>query len=62
VGNRSFIEKVKALLGFRAKGRKVQGVEKGYQRREGPARYNSLFEAKEGDIGPENTYLWNINL
>jgi hypothetical protein len=34
VGNRSFIEKVKALLGFRAEGRKVEGVEQGYQLRE----------------------------
>jgi len=62
VGNRSFIDKVKALLGFRAKGRKVEGVEKGYQLREGPARYNALFEAEKADIGPENAYFWNINL
>jgi putative transposase len=62
VGNRSFIEKVKSLLGFRAKGRKVHGVEKGYQLREGPAPYNALFGAKKRDIGPENTYLWNMNL
>ena len=61
VGSRSFIDKVKALLGFRAKGRKVQGVEQGYQLREGPARYNALFEAEKGDIGHENTYPWNIN-
>ena len=62
VGNRSFIEQVKALLGFRAKGRKIQGVEKGYQLREEPAAYNSLFEAKKGDIEPDNTYIWDINL
>jgi hypothetical protein len=47
VGNRSFIEKVKALLGFRAKGRKVKGGEEGYQLREGPAPYNALFEAEK---------------
>jgi len=52
---------VKALLGFRGKGRKVQEVEKGYQLREGSACYNALFEAEKGDIGSENTYLWNIN-
>ena len=61
VGNRSFIDKVKALLGFRAKGRKVEGVENRYQLREGLALYNALFEAEKGDIGHENTYLWNIN-
>ena len=61
VGRRSFIDKVKALLGFRAKGRKVEGVEKGYQLREGPARYDALFEAENAYMGPENTYLWSIN-
>jgi len=60
VGSRSFIENVKALLGFRAKGRDViEGCE-GYQLREGVAHYKALFEAENGDIGPENTYLWDI--
>ena len=62
VGNRSFIEKIKSLLGFRAKGRKVKEVGKGYSLREGPAPYNALFEAEKEDIGLENTYLWDLNL
>jgi putative transposase len=62
VGNRSFIEKVKALLGFRAKGRKVKEAGKGYQLREGPAPYNAHLGAEKEDIGPENTYCWDINL
>ena len=62
VGNRSFIEKVKALLGFRAKGRKIKEVGKGYYLREGPAPYKGLFEPEKEDIGSENTYLWNLNL
>jgi putative transposase len=37
VGNRSFIEKLRALLGFRAKGRKVKEGGEGYQLREEPA-------------------------
>jgi len=61
VGSRPFVEKVKALLGFRAKGRKViEGVE-GYQVREGSARYGALFGAEKDDIGLENTYSWEIN-
>ena len=57
VGSRSFIENVKALLGFRAKGRDViEGCE-GYQLREGAAHYQAPFEAGNDDIGPENTYL-----
>ena len=60
-GSRFFVEKVKAILGFRAKGRKVKRAGEGYQPREGQAPYNALFRAEKGDIGPENTYLWNIN-
>ncbi|MHC5074737.1 MAG: hypothetical protein ACYTFE_07910, partial [Planctomycetota bacterium] len=62
VGNRSFIEKLKALLGFRGKGRKVKEGGEGYQLRESPAPYKALFVAEKDDIAPENTYLWNINL
>jgi hypothetical protein len=46
VGSRSFVENVKALLGFRAKGRDVIGGNEGYQLREGSAPY------KEGFWGP----------
>jgi len=60
VGSRPFVEKVKALLGLRAKGREVVEGSEGYQVREGPALYNALFGAEKEDIGPENTYLWNL--
>ena len=61
VGGRSFIENVKALLGFRAKGREVrQGGGAGYQLREGAAQYKALFRAEKDDIDPENTYLWDV--
>ncbi len=60
VGSRSFIENVKGLLGFRAKGRKViEGCE-GYHLREGGAHYQALFDAENDDIGPESTNLWDI--
>ena len=61
VGSRPFVEKVKALLGFRAKGREVIEGNEGYQVREGPAPYNVLFGAEKEDIDPKNTYLWDIN-
>ena len=41
VGSKSFIESVKASLGFRAKGRDVIQSNKGYQLRESPAPYKS---------------------
>ena len=62
VGNRPFVEKLKALLGFRAKGRKIIRSGKGYQVREAPAGYNEFLGAEKEDIGLENTYSWNLNL
>jgi hypothetical protein len=62
VGDRPFIEKVKALLGFRAKGRAIRQSERGYQLREEAGHYKTLFEAEKDDIGPENTYLWDIKI
>jgi len=60
VGSRSFVEKVKSLLGFRAKGRKVIDASGGYQVREKLSSYNAHFGAKRVDIGPKNAYLWNV--
>jgi len=60
VGSRPFVEKVKALLGFRAKGRNIVEGDEGYQLREGPAVYNSLLGAEKGIIEPQNSYFWNI--
>ena len=55
VGNRAFVEKVKTLLGFRAKGRKIKRIGEGYQVREGPGPYNAFFRAEKEDIGLKNT-------
>jgi hypothetical protein len=60
VGSRVFVEHVKALLGFRARGREVIAGNEGYHLREGSAPYNAFFGAENDDIGPENTYLWDI--
>jgi len=61
VGNRPFVERVKALPGFRAKGRKITRSGEGYQVREAPARYNAFLGAEKEDIGPGSTYFWNLN-
>ena len=61
VGSRPFVEKVKSLLGFRAKGRDVIEGGEGYQVREGPTPYNALFGSEKGDIGPKNAYSWDVN-
>ena len=62
VGSKPFVEKVKALLGFRAIGRDViQGAE-GYQIREEAASYKAHFGAEKGNIGIRNTSFWDINV
>ena len=61
VGSKTFVENMKALLGFRAIGRDVKEGGGEYQLREGAASYNALFEPKKRNIGPKNTYFWDIN-
>jgi putative transposase len=62
VGSRPFVEKVKALLGFRAKGREIiEGSTERYQVREALVIYNALFGAEKRDIGLQNAYFWDIN-
>ena len=61
VGSRPFVERVKALLGFRAKGRDIIEGDEGYQVREGPATYNALFGDEKRHIGPQNAYFWDVN-
>jgi REP-associated tyrosine transposase len=62
VGSRPFAEKVKALLGFRAKGRNITKRGERYQVREASARYNAFFGAKKEDIGSENSHYWDLSL
>lgn len=62
VGNREFVDNVKAKLGILAKGRKAKETDAGYQLREPANSYMSRFETKKGDIGPENAYFWDINI
>jgi len=61
VGSRTFIENVKALLGFRAMGRDIIEGNGEYQLREENVPYKALFRPEKGNIGPENTFLWDLN-
>ena len=60
VGSNAFVESVKTLLGVLARGRKVREAAEAYQLREPSALYGSHFGVKNDDIGPENTYYWNV--
>ncbi len=61
VGSKGFIDRVKSILGAMAVGRKSMEVGESYQLREPAVPYSAYFVGKKGDIGPENTYFWNIN-
>jgi REP element-mobilizing transposase RayT len=61
VGSMPFVERVRDLLGFRARGRKVTGSAEGCQLREPSALYGNLFEIKNGDMEPKNDLPWNIS-
>ena len=60
VGSKSFVEKVKSLLGFKAKGRDVMKGGEEYHLREEAAPYMALSSAENDDIGADNTYYWDI--
>ena len=54
VGSKTFIEKIKEALGFRAKGRKIISADDTFELREGQAPYG---EGNKLDSG--NTFLWD---
>ncbi|MBL7174394.1 MAG: hypothetical protein ISS66_01090 [Desulfobacteraceae bacterium] len=62
VGSRSFIENVKALLGFRAKGRRVIEGSEAYHLREGSAHSGAFFGGENENIGIENIYFLDVNI
>jgi hypothetical protein len=62
VGSRGFVEGVKSLLGVLAKGRKSKETGGSYQLREPSMPYGAHFGVKNDDIGPENTYYWNVHV
>ena len=53
VGSKSFVEKMKEVLGFRATGRKIICANDSFELREGQTSYG---EASDLDSG--NTFLW----
>lgn len=61
VCSRDFVDKEKSKLGVLAKGKDVAETNDGYQLREPTNSYMHHFQAQKGDIGPENTFFWNIN-
>jgi hypothetical protein len=52
---------VRALFGFKAKGRKLIEGDEGCQLREAAVRCKALLRAEKDDIAPENTCFWVVN-
>jgi putative transposase len=55
VGSKAFIEQTRDQLGFRAKGRSVEGLDEVCALRETNKDYD--FAGKNSPLSPENTYL-----
>jgi len=62
VGSKGFVEKVKSIMGVLAIGRKSIEAGKSYQLREPSIPYGFHFGVKKDDIGPGNTYFWDVKL
>jgi putative transposase len=60
VGSKGFVDNVKCILGALALGRKTIQAGESYQLREPAAPYSAHLGVENGDIGPENTYFWNL--
>jgi putative transposase len=58
VGNRSFVERIKSLMGALAIGRKNIATGKSFQLREPAVPYGAHLGGKKSNIGPGNTYFW----
>jgi putative transposase len=54
VGSKTFIEKIKEALGFKAKGRKITSSDDTFELREGQVSYGAADKLDSG-----NTFLWN---
>ena len=60
VGNKPFVENVKALLGFGPKGEKSWKAIKDISYGRNPFLIKLFSGVENDDIGPENTYFWDI--
>ncbi len=54
VGSRTFIEKLKKGLGYRAKGRKIVGAEDTFELREAVTLFGNT-----DNLASESSYLWD---
>lgn len=61
VGSEKFVVTIKENLGLRAKGRKILENHGEFQLREETKIYDVNFNAQNGIIEGENTYLWGCN-
>jgi putative transposase len=59
VGSRSFVEKVKGALGFKAAHRDVIEADGTYALREPAEAYRLSFAAGSESLRAENTFFWN---
>ncbi len=62
MGSRSFVDRIKSILGVLALGRKSIESGDAHQLREPSIAYGAHFGVEKDDIGSKNTYFWNDNI
>jgi putative transposase len=61
VGGIGFAEKIKARLGIKGIGRKIEEQEADrFVLREGSEPYSAVFEPESGHLSPDNRYFWDV--
>ena len=61
VGSKSFADKLKEKLGYRARGRRVEESESTSELKEEVSGYKVNFDAENGTLSLNNGYFWNEN-
>ncbi len=61
IGSETFVSGIKKKMESLAIGRSIKQIENCCELRENEFIYNCLFGVKNGDIGQNNAYFWNIN-
>jgi hypothetical protein len=62
VGSKDFVSRTKEKLGIRALGREVVGDGGSFELREPVTSYDVVFDVKNADLRPENTYFWDATV
>ena len=62
MGNRTYVEKSKDIMGYKAMGRKLIENGDSFVLRETQSSYESILNAADVRLSEDNTFRWQIDL